>query len=89
MLSCNYINEDLRITVGELYRSLGNMIKNGSLDRTSKILWVSQVNKNDDYEKEYNAIPGSLLFGLEWLEDGEVQNGTLKLEPSLITSQIN
>lgn len=89
MLSNNYIDPELRITIGEIGASIAEMIDRGEIDATSKVLWASQVSKGSIYERENNALPGSILFGLEWVEDGEVARGTLRLEPKLITSRIN
>lgn len=89
MMSSNSFNKELAITIGEVRDGINKLIKNGSLDETAKVLWVQNVSKGSCYELEEDVLPGSILIGLEWMEDGEPNRGTLRLEPPLITSQIN
>jgi hypothetical protein len=89
MTSNNYINHDLRITIGEVGEMIDKLIKKGTLDKTSKILWATNVDKGSRYELEEDVLPGSILFGLEWTENGETARGTLRIEPPLITSELN
>ena len=80
---------ELRITIGEVRDGITKLIKSGALNETARVIWATNVEKGSDYEKENGVLPGSVLFGIEWMEDGEPARGTLRLEPPLVTSKLN
>ena len=76
----------LRVTVGELKRSLQRMINEKVVDETAVILWSDvQSADSNDYDC---AIKNTVLLGLEWKKNGETANGTLKIEPRLNISKL-
>ena len=52
-------------------------------------IWATEVSKYNGYGIKYGVPDGSLLFGLEWLEDGSIQSGTLKIEPPMVMKKLN
>jgi hypothetical protein len=82
-------SEDLNLTIGQLNSAISNLILNKTVDESSKILWAADVERGSNYEKTYNVPPGSVIFCLEWVENGESVRGTLKLEPPFIAKNLN
>ena len=79
----------LRVTLKDLQTSVEKVIRDKEVSETAVILWAKEVNKDSIFDKETCAMPGSILLGLEWVEDGEIEHGTLRIEPPLVVSRLN
>jgi hypothetical protein len=62
-------------------------VKQKQVSETAKILWAKEVQPGSCFDDELGVTPGSILLGLEWIEDGEVANGTMRIEPPLVGSK--
>ena len=71
----------LKVTIQEVIAELNAAIKNG-VSPGAVILWADTVEENDNYSKEAEAVPGSLLLGVSFFENGKEVLGTLHLQPS-------
>lgn len=81
--------EQLRVTLKDLQMAVGKVIRDKEVTEAATILWAANVEKDSGYDRDYGAPPGSILFGLEWMEDGEISHGTLRIEPPLVVSRLN
>lgn len=72
---------ELRLTLEEMRTEIDNAIKKG-ISPAAKILWADNVTEGDSYEIACGACPGSVLLGLEYIENGELVRGTLQLAPA-------
>ena len=72
---------ELRLTLDEMQKQIDSAIRNG-ISPAAKILWADNVTEGDNYEIACGACPGSVLLGLEYIENGELVRGTLQLVPT-------
>ncbi len=79
---------DNRITLGEMKRGIDTLIRNG-ISEGSAVMWAVNVEEGDDYQEEYGAVPGSVLLGLEYIQNGELVRGTAALAPDKISKLMN
>lgn len=79
---------ELRITLKDLQTCISKVIRDKEVSEAAVVLWAMNVEKNSTYDRKYGAPPGSVLFGLEWIEDGKIEHGTLKVEPPLNVSEL-
>ena len=77
----------LRVTLKDLRNSIDRLVKEKKVSEAAKILWVTNVTDSADDPNRNSVMPGSILLGLEWLEDGEVTSGTMRVEPPLVASK--
>jgi len=77
----------LRVTLEDLRNSIDKLVKEKKVSEAAKILWATNVTDNADDPNRNSVMPGSILLGLEWLEDGEVAKGTLRVEPPAVASK--
>lgn len=73
----------LRVTLKDLQSSISRLIKDKQVSESATILWAKAVTADD----EYGAAPGSVLLGLEWVDNGEIEHGTMRIEPPLVGSK--
>lgn len=78
----------LRVTLKDLQSSISRLVKEKKVSETATILWATNVTNqpNDPYFDE-GVMPGSVLLGLEWLNDGQIEHGTMRIEPPLVGSK--
>ena len=77
----------LRVTLKDLQYSINRLIKEKQVSETAKIVWAKEVQPGSTLDDELGVMPGSILLGLEWLEDGQVATGTMRVEPPIVTSK--
>ena len=81
----------LRVTLKDLQNSINRLIRENQVSESATILWAKAVEPKtyfaDDADDEYGVTPGSILLGLEWIDDGEVSRGTMRIEPPLVGSK--
>ena len=77
-----------RVTIGELKKGLDAAIKDG-VSEGAVILWTEATWEGDEYCSRYHIVPGTVLFGLEYFEDGQVERGTLEIQPSKLSEKLN
>ena len=77
----------LRVTLKDLRSSIDRLVKERQVSEADKTLWVTSVTDSADDPNRNSVMPGSILLGLEWLEDGEVTSGTMRVEPPLVASE--
>jgi len=76
----------VRVTIGQLRSALEIAKMKGVSDATS-ILWADIVEPGSKLVTE--VPPKTLLLGLEWMENGEINRGTLRVEPPSLTGMVN
>lgn len=81
------MDSELRVTLKDLQNSINRLIEIKQVSESAKILWAKEVQPGSCFDDELNIMPGSILMGLEWMEDGKVTNGTLRIEPPMIGSK--
>lgn len=81
--------QDIGLTLRDLQSCIAKVIKNGEVTEAAKIVWADKASKYNNYGDIYGVPNGSLLFGLEWIENGEMASGTLKIEPPVIMNKLN
>lgn len=74
----------MKLTLGELKRGVDRAIQNG-ISEGAVILWSTVTNDGDCFCTECDAAPGSVLFGMQYFEDGDVITGTLQIQPDKIS----
>lgn len=83
--------EPLGVILGDLIDGIHYaMDMDNDVTKTARITWATDIEKWDvDYISEYKVPPGSIIFGLEWLEDGKKCTGTLKIQPKKLYSKVS
>ena len=82
----------LRVTLKDLQNSINRLVKNKQVSETATILWAKTIEPGTRFnsmldENDFYIIPGTVLLGLEWTEDGEVNHGTMRIEPPIVGSK--
>lgn len=77
-----------RVTLEEMRKGLDTAIRRG-VSSAATILWADVANEGSAYCEEMDAVPGSLLLGVSFIKDGEIEYGTLQLQPSKISKFLN
>ena len=80
------MDTQLRVTLKDLQDSIQRLIREKQVSETAKILWAKEVQPGSSFD-DAGVMPGSILLGLEWMEDGEVSRGTMRVEPPVIGSK--
>ena len=81
------IDTQLRVTLKDLRNGINRLINEKQVSESAKILWAKEVQPGSCFDDEIGIMPGSIIMGLEWLEDGEVAVGTMRIEPPLVASK--
>ena len=75
------------MTIKEIQKALETAVKNG-VSEGAVVLWADMVQDGDRYCTECDAVPGSLLLGLEFFDKGQIERGTLQIQPSKLSDYI-
>lgn len=76
----------LCVTLKDLQSSINRLVKSKQVSEAAKIVWVDRVtDRIDDPHKD--IMPGSILLGLEWIDNGEITEGTMRIEPPVVGSK--
>ena len=81
------IDTQLRVTLKDLRNGINRLINEKQVSESAKILWAKEVQPGSCFDDELGIMPGSIIMGLEWLEDGKVAVGTMRIEPPLVASK--
>ena len=80
------MDASLGVTLKDLQNSISRLVKTKQVSEAAKIVWVNRV--TDKIDNPYKDImPGSILLGLEWIDDGEIVEGTMRIEPPVVGSK--
>lgn len=77
----------VRLTIANLQDGLQAISDKGISG--AAILWTEVCEEGDNFNSEFGVSPGSLLMGVEYMENGEIVRGTLKFEPPQISELLN
>lgn len=73
--------QECRISLGDLKEYITKALKRPDIDESLVITWADMIDERDTYYQRTEYPPGTIMFGTEKIEDGDVIEGILYFTP--------
>ena len=79
----------LYLTLGELREQLGILLDQKKVSQAASILSVERATEGGPWQTDYRIFPGTIVMGIEWMDDGKLYHGLLKFAPQSPMGTVN